>query len=62
VARGDAYLRTVQTFAPSSGDLAEQFDQRTGAPGSARHLAWSYASFIGAIAARDEAVKMLRRD
>jgi glucoamylase len=62
IERGDAYLRTVRAFTPPSGDLAEQFDQSTGHPASARHLAWSYASFIGAIAARDTAQCMLRRD
>lgn len=51
-ARGDAFLRTVQAFTPSSGDMSEQFDQQTGLPRSARHLAWSYAAFISCIAAR----------
>ncbi|HLW24459.1 MAG TPA: glycoside hydrolase family 15 protein [Steroidobacteraceae bacterium] len=57
---GDAYLRTVRVYTPRSGDLAEQFDQRSGAPASARHLAWSYASFISAITARDAAGDLLR--
>jgi glucoamylase len=52
VARGDAYLETVRAFTPPSGDLSEQFDQKTGAQTSARHLAWSYAAFISCIAAR----------
>ncbi|MES2255003.1 MAG: glycoside hydrolase family 15 protein [Pseudomonadota bacterium] len=51
-ARGDAYLETVRAFTPSSGDLSEQFDQVTGAQTSARHLAWSYAAFLTAVAAR----------
>jgi glucoamylase len=51
-ARGDAYLATVRRFTPADGMLAEQFDQTTGAPNSARHLAWSYAAFISAVAAR----------
>ena len=51
-ARGDAYLETVRAFTPASGDLSEQFDQTTGAQTSARHLAWSYAAFMTAIAAR----------
>jgi glucoamylase len=52
VARGDAYLETVWAFTPESGDLSEQFDRNTGAQTSARHLAWSYAAFITAAAAR----------
>ena len=51
-AHGDAYLETVRTFTPPSGDLSEQFDQRTGVQTSAKHLAWSYAAFISCIAAR----------
>jgi glucoamylase len=54
--RGDAFLETVRAFTPPSGDLAEQFDQRTGAPTSAKHLAWSYAAFISCVTARRAAV------
>jgi glucoamylase len=50
--RGDAFLRTIQAFTPEDGALSEQFDQRTGAQSSARHLAWSYAAFISAVSAR----------
>ena len=50
--RGDAYLETVRAFTPESGDLSEQFDQTSGAQTSARHLAWSYAAFLTAVAAR----------
>jgi len=52
VARGDAYLETVRAFTPASGDLSEQFDQRTGEQTSAKHLAWSYAAFISCVTAR----------
>jgi glucoamylase len=52
IARGDAYLETVRAFTPESGDMSEQFDRATGAQTSARHLAWSYAAFITAVAAR----------
>jgi glucoamylase len=52
LARGDAYLRTVQAYTPQNGDLSEQFDQNTGLPTSARQLAWSYAAFITCMAAR----------
>ena len=57
--RGDEFLRTARAFIPQSGDLAEQFDQRTGEPRSARHLAWSYAAFISCIAARRRAQQFL---
>jgi glucoamylase len=50
--KGDAYLETVRVFTPESGDLSEQFDQDSGAQTSARHLAWSYAAFLTAVAAR----------
>ncbi len=56
VRRGDAFLETVRAFTPASGDLSEQFDQKSGAPSSARHLTWSYAAFITATAARNRAV------
>jgi glucoamylase len=42
----------VCAHTPASGDLSEQFDQRSGAQTSARHLAWSYAAFISCHAAR----------
>jgi glucoamylase len=56
LARGDRYLETVRRHLPESGDMAEQFDQSTGEPASARHLAWSYAGFISAVAARRSAL------
>lgn len=52
VARGDRFLATVRAFTPPSGDLSEQFDRRTGEQTSAKHLAWSYASFITCMTAR----------
>ncbi len=54
--RGDAYLTTVRAFIPQNGEMSEQFDQRTGAPASAKDLAWSYAAFISCVAARRAAV------
>jgi GH15 family glucan-1,4-alpha-glucosidase len=50
--RGDAYLETVRTFTPPSGDMSEQFDQKSGVQTSAKHLAWSYAAFISSVVAR----------
>jgi glucoamylase len=55
VARGDAFLETVRAYTPPSGDMSEQFDQKTGAQTSARHLAWSYAAFISCVNARRNA-------
>lgn len=52
IARGEAFLATVRAFTPPSGDLSEQFDRHTGAQTSAKHLAWSYASFISCMTAR----------
>jgi glucoamylase len=52
ITRGDAFLETVRAFTPASGDLSEQFDQRTGEQTSAKHLAWSYAAFISCVTAR----------
>jgi|GEM_PF-247045 len=56
IASGDAYLETVRAFTPPSGDLSEQFDQRSGEQTSAKHLAWSYAAFITCVAARRAAL------
>jgi glucoamylase len=52
VTHGDEFLATVRAFTPASGDLSEQFDQRTGEQTSAKHLAWSYAGFISCVTAR----------
>ena len=57
LARGDRYLETVRAFTPASGDMSEQFDQRTGEQTSAKHLAWSYAAFISCAAARRRALR-----
>ncbi len=54
--RGDAFLETVRAYTPSSGELAEQFDQHTGVQRSAQQLAWSYAAFISCTAARRQVI------
>ena len=59
--RGDSYLETVRTFTPPSGALSEQFDQKTGAQTSAKHLAWSYAAFISSAIARRNVNRKLGR-
>jgi glucoamylase len=56
VERGEGFLNTTRTFTPASGDLSEQFDQRTGEQTSAKHLAWSYAAFISCVTARQAVV------
>jgi glucoamylase len=52
VVHGNEFLETVRAFTPASGDLSEQFDQRTGEQTSAKHLAWSYAALISCATAR----------
>ncbi len=42
----DSFLTIAQTYTPSDGSLAEQFDKVTGVPVSADDLTWSYASFV----------------
>jgi glucoamylase len=46
----------VRAFTPPSGDLSEQFDQRTGMQRSAQQLAWSYAAFITCVEARRQLI------
>jgi glucoamylase len=58
--RGDMFMRTVQAYAPPTGDLSEQFDRATGAQTSAKRLAWSYAAFITAAASRRQAAQAIR--
>jgi glucoamylase len=57
IARGDGFLETVRAYTPENGEMSEQFDQRTGAQTSARHLAWSYAAFISCAVARRAVVR-----
>ena len=52
IQRGNGYLATVRAHTPGTGEMSEQFDQRTGEQTSARHLGWSYAAFISCISAR----------
>jgi glucoamylase len=40
--------------------LSEQFDCTTGAQTSAKHLTWSYAAFITAVASRAQAYRSLQ--
>ena len=56
IARGDAFMTTVQHLTPADGALSEQVDRATSAQTSARHLTWSYAAFIGAARLRAQAL------
>lgn len=58
--RGDSILRAIARRLPESGEMSEQIDKTTGAPASARNLAWSYAAFIGALAARENSTRTAR--
>ena len=55
--RGDSYLKRVRLSAGLTGELAEQFDSKSGAMMSARDLSWSYAAFLRAANARAGLVK-----
>ncbi|MEJ2435881.1 MAG: glycoside hydrolase family 15 protein, partial [Pseudolabrys sp.] len=56
LARGDAFMATMRALTPEDGALSEQVDRASGAQVSARHLTWSYASFIAA--ARERALAL----
>jgi glucoamylase len=56
LARGDAHLAALRRFVPASGALPEQLDRTTGAPVSAKNLAWSHAAFVTAAHWRRRAV------
>ncbi|GGC54228.1 glycoside hydrolase family 15 protein [Chelatococcus reniformis] len=55
IGRGDGILNAVRRFTPPDGSMAEQVDQTTGAPASAKNLTWSYGGFITAVVARRSA-------
>jgi glucoamylase len=55
--RGDQFMATVAAYTPASGELSEQFDQRTGAQTSAKTLTWSHAAFVSAAACRNAALR-----
>ena len=57
--RGEAILSRLRHFLPSSAVLPEQLDRNTGAPASARDLAWSHAALLTALLARDQAKAVL---
>lgn len=57
---GDAFIQRVQLHANPDGSLAEQIDRDSGYMSSARDLTWSYAAFITASWAREEAQRKLK--
>jgi glucoamylase len=56
--RGDQFMATGAAFTPPSGELSEQFDQKTGDQTSAKSLTWSHAAFITAAARRKAALRI----
>ena len=56
LARGDAWMATVQWMTPADGAMAEQVDRETKAPRSAQHLSWNYAAFISTVRLRQRAL------
>lgn len=52
----DGYMSIVQTYTPSDGTLAEEFQRDSGAPISASGLTWSYAALLTAAARRASTV------
>lgn len=55
--RGDSILRAISRRLPPSGEMSEQIDKTSGAPASAQNLAWSYAAFVTAVAAREKSLR-----
>lgn len=57
LARGDAIMTFLQSLLPGNGNLPEQLDRTSGAPASARNLAWSHAALLTAAFARAAAAR-----
>lgn len=49
----DGFLAINDRYTPADGSMAEQFGREDGAPLSAVHLTWNYASTLSAFAARN---------
>ncbi len=62
LANGDAILEFARRFVPETGELSEQFDQKTGEQTSAKDLTWSNAAFITAWQARTNALARTSND
>jgi GH15 family glucan-1,4-alpha-glucosidase len=55
---GDILAQRLKLHAADSGRMDEQIDRYTGFNKSAKHLTWSYASFITMAEARKKAVRV----
>jgi glucoamylase len=58
---GDDFIQRVQLHANPDGSLSEQIDRYSGYMSSARDLTWSYAAFLTATWAREEAQNKLKK-
>jgi glucoamylase len=58
--KGNAIFAMARRSIPASGEIAEQFDQTTGAQTSAKSLTWSYASFLTCWQARKAAIAAMQ--
>ena len=56
----EAFLKRVQRHVPQDGSLSEQFNRDSGFAQGATHLTWSYAAFVTANAARENAKASLQ--
>ncbi len=54
---GDSFFARVKFHTPADGSLAEQFNRVSGYMQGARDLAWSYASFLTALAERNRLLR-----
>ena len=59
LAHGDLFMERVKYHANPDGSLSEQMDRHSGYMTSARDLTWSYAAFLTATLAREDALRAL---
>jgi glucoamylase len=60
IREGDQFVYRVKSHIHADGSMAEQIDKNTGFMVSAQDLTWSYAAFITAKKARDEALRRIK--
>jgi len=58
--KADAFMARSRMHTPTDGSMSEQFGRSNGFMLSARDLTWSYASFLTAKWAREEAIEALK--
>ena len=61
LSQGDAFLERVREYHHQDGQLSEQVNRKTGLQQGAKHLTWSYASFIDAILMRRQVLAKLKK-